>query len=70
MVASTDARTLSFDVLLDPRQEALAARLARVAYEVALKHPHDHPFTELELNLWQEIRGVFHGTLVDDPEVT
>jgi hypothetical protein len=38
--------------------EWLVARLTQVAYDVALRHGPDRPFTELELALWREIRAV------------
>jgi hypothetical protein len=43
---------------LDPEIEAFAARLTRAAYEVALRHGITGPFTELELDLWHELREV------------
>ena len=44
---------------LPPQAEALLARLTRAAYDVALRHRPDRPFTELELSLWHELRAVF-----------
>lgn len=44
---------------LPPQAEALLARLTRAAYDVALRHRPDRPFTELELSLWRELRAVF-----------
>ena len=41
---------------LDPEAEALAARLTRAAYEVALRHGITGPFADLELDLWHELR--------------
>jgi hypothetical protein len=43
---------------LDPDAEAFAARLARAAYEVALKHGVRGAFPDLELGLWKELREV------------
>ena len=43
---------------LDPEAEALAARLTRAAYEVALRHGITGPFADLELALWKELREV------------
>jgi hypothetical protein len=49
------------DSLLTPKNEALVARLTRVAYDVALHHTPDQPFTELELALWRELRAAFQA---------
>jgi hypothetical protein len=43
---------------IDPEVEAFAARLTRAAYEVALRHGITGPFTDLELDLWHELREV------------
>jgi hypothetical protein len=50
-----------FDVLLTSKTDALVARLTRAAYDVALHHTPDQPFTELELALWRELRAVFEA---------
>ena len=47
------------ETLLTPEAEALVARLTRAAYDVALRHAPDQPFTELELALWRELRSVY-----------
>ena len=46
---------------LDPEAEALAARLTRAAYEVALRHGITGPFADLELDLWKELREVIRN---------
>lgn len=43
---------------LDPNVEALAARLTRAAYDVALRHGITGAFADLELALWREMRAV------------
>jgi hypothetical protein len=47
------------ETLLSPEVEALVARLTRAAYDVALRHAPNQPFTELELALWRELRSVY-----------
>jgi hypothetical protein len=59
MVASTVIHQKEYDVLLTPQDEALIARLTRAAYDVALRHAPNRPFTELELSLWRELRAVY-----------
>lgn len=44
---------------LSSKDEALIARLTRAAYDVALRHASDQPFTDLELALWHELRAVY-----------
>ncbi len=46
---------------LDADAEAFAARLARAAYEVALRHGIKGPFTDLELALWRAVRAEVGG---------
>ena len=58
MVASTVIHHQGIDSLT-PHDEALIARLTRAAYDVALRHAPDRPFTDLELALWRELRAVF-----------
>jgi hypothetical protein len=66
MVASVVHRTHDVEILLSPEEELLVARLTRAAYDVALRHAPDQPFTELELSLWREIRAVIQtGESVD-----
>jgi hypothetical protein len=48
----------NWQLALAPEAEAYAADLARIAYEVALRHGITGPFTDLELSLWREIREV------------
>jgi hypothetical protein len=62
-VVATVRRTVFTD--LGPEAEAFAARLARVAYEVALRHGITGPFTDLELALWREVREVVRGRDVE-----
>jgi hypothetical protein len=49
------------ETLLSPEEESLVARLTRAAYDVALRHGPDQPFTELELALWHELRAVIQA---------
>jgi hypothetical protein len=35
--------------------------MTRAAYDVALHHTPDQPFTELELALWRELRAVLQA---------
>jgi hypothetical protein len=51
------AATPSNTRLTTSEAEALVARLARVAYDVALRHTPDRPFTDLELSLWRALRS-------------
>jgi hypothetical protein len=53
---------------LDPDAEAFAARLARAAYVVALRHGVRGAFPDLELGLWKELREVVRDR-PDPPEV-
>jgi hypothetical protein len=41
--------------------EELVARLARAAYEVALKHGVRGAFIDVELEVWQALRAVARG---------
>jgi hypothetical protein len=43
---------------LSSEAEAFVARLARTAYEIALRHGPRAAFTDLELSLWQGLREV------------
>jgi hypothetical protein len=61
MVASVVHQNQYVETLLSPEEECLVARLTRAAYDVALKHAPDQPFTELELSLWHELRAVIQG---------
>ncbi|MBP3957635.1 hypothetical protein J8F10_20490 [Gemmata sp. G18] len=61
MVARVVLSDAGQDAVLGADTESLVARLTRAAYEVALRHRPDKPFTELELALWQEIRTVVLG---------
>jgi hypothetical protein len=58
MVASVVHHDEVVETLLSPEEELLVARLTRAAYDVALRHAADQPFTELELSLWRELRAV------------
>jgi hypothetical protein len=52
------ARATPSHTRLTPSEvEALVARLTRVAYDVALRHTPDRPFTDLELSLWRALRS-------------
>jgi hypothetical protein len=51
----------TIETLLSPEEESLIARLTRAAYDVALRHAADQPFTELELSLWRELRAVIQA---------
>jgi|GEM_PF-2745966 len=42
--------------VLKPDREALLARLATTAYQVALRHGFKGSFADLELELWHELR--------------
>lgn len=68
MVATAVLGQQNFDTLLTPHDEALVARLTRAAYDVALHHSPDRPFTELELALWRELRAVFQAEGGDGQE--
>jgi hypothetical protein len=61
MVAKSMKDQEVVEVLLTPTNEALVARLTRTAYDVALQHSPDRPFTELELALWRELRAVIQA---------
>lgn len=61
MVAPAVLPEPGLDTVLAPDAEAIVARLTRAAYEVALRHTPDRPFTELELSLWRELRAVFRA---------
>jgi hypothetical protein len=61
MVSTVVIGKESIDVLLTPQNEALVARMTRAAYDVALHHTPDQPFTELELALWRELRAVLQA---------
>jgi hypothetical protein len=61
MVAAVVYNKEDVETLLSPEEEALVARLTRAAYDVALRHAPDQPFTELELALWHELRSVILG---------
>ena len=60
MVASVVHKQV-VETLLSPEEELLVARLTRAAYDVALRHAPDQPFTELELSLWRELRAVIQS---------
>jgi hypothetical protein len=59
MVVSNALQKQKFADKLTPQNEALIARLSRAAYDVALRHAPNQPFTELELEIWRELRAVF-----------
>ena len=40
-------------------REALLARLATTAYQVALKHGVRGPFAQFELEMWRELRSAW-----------
>ncbi|HEV3440859.1 MAG TPA: hypothetical protein VG122_26125 [Gemmata sp.] len=61
MVSTVVIERETIDVLLTPQNEALVARMTRAAYDVALHHTPDQPFTELELALWRELRAVLQA---------
>jgi len=61
MVSTVVIGKESIDVLLTPQNEALVARMTRAAYDVALHHTPDQPFTELELALWRELPAVLQA---------
>ncbi|WP_171475746.1 hypothetical protein [Frigoriglobus tundricola] len=61
MVAPVVLSDVARRAVLGGDAESLAARLTRAAYEVALRHGPDRPFTELELALWREIRAIVLG---------
>jgi len=61
MVSTVVIEREPIDVLLTPQNEALVARMTRAAYDVALHHTPDQPFTELELALWRELRAVLQA---------
>lgn len=69
MVATVALSEAGQDAVLGADAESLVARLTRAAYEVALRHRPDRPFTELELALWHEIRAVVLGA-TKSPEGT
>jgi hypothetical protein len=48
--------------------EALVARLATTAYQVALRHGIKGSFAELELSLWRELRAAYDQELVTEDE--
>jgi|GEM_PF-4322519 len=60
MVAPVSLSDAAQDAVLVADADALAARLTRAAYEVALRHHPGRPFTDLELALWRAIREVVH----------
>ena len=68
MVARVVLSEAARDAVLGADTESLVARLTRAAYEVALRHRPDRPFTELELTLWREIRAVVLGANVREEE--
>lgn len=61
MVAPAVLSEPGLDAVLAPDAEAIVARLTRAAYEVALRHTPDRPFTELQLSLSRELRAVFRS---------
>jgi hypothetical protein len=58
MVATVVHHKKVAETLLSPEEESLVARLTRAAYDVAIRHTADQPFTDLELSLWRELRDV------------
>lgn len=48
----------SVDAPLESDVEALIAKLTRAAYDVALRHTPDRPFTDLQFYLWRELQSV------------
>jgi hypothetical protein len=53
--------------VLAPDGEAFLAALTRAAYDVALRHGVTGPFTDLELDLWHELREVVRSCEADAP---
>jgi hypothetical protein len=50
-------------------REAILARLATTAYQVALRHGIRGSFAELELDIWRELRKACAGLEVEATEV-
>jgi hypothetical protein len=58
MVASITQSDAGQTAFLSTDADELVARLTQAAYEVALRHRSDRPFTGLELALRRELRTV------------
>ncbi len=53
---------------LDPETEVAVARLARTAYDAALRHGIRGSFVDLELELWYSLRAAFENGSSGDTE--
>lgn len=62
MLAKRDPFDAGSRSITNTETETLIAQITRAAYEVALRHHPDQPFTDLELSLWREIRSVVLGS--------